>query len=213
MIRIPIVLSMIVLLLSSMLASNVYAQTQSNVPFQVPSIEDDVKIITVDGKDSNGNTVNIEIITTRGTMMLSRNTIMMDPTVMFGMPMMIQMMVGMSMNQGMGMGMQNSNMQSMIAQMQQSINTWMRSHYIVQGGSISINGNMYMLEGGTARISDDRVFINAVIDQGLNRNGKLLLWGTIDKDDGLKGRILLWEGRTQLSSIKVVAGGSIEDAL
>jgi hypothetical protein len=64
-------------------------------------------------------------------MMLSRNAMMMDPTMMFGMPMMMmmQMMVGMNMNQGMGMGMQNSNMQSMIAQMQNSINTWVRSHY------------------------------------------------------------------------------------
>jgi hypothetical protein len=70
-----------------------------------------------------------------------------------------------------------------------------------------------MLEGGTARVSDGKVFINVVIDQGLNRDGKLLLWGTLDKGDGLKGRILLWEGRTQLSSTKIVASGSIEDAL
>ena len=146
-------------------------------------------------------------------MMLSRNAMMMDPTMIFGMPMMMQMMVGMNMNQGMGMGMQNSNMQSMIAQMQNSINTWVRSHYIVQGGSLSINENAYMLEGGTARVSDGKVFINVVIDQGLNRDGKLLLWDTLDKDDGLKGRILLWEGRTQLSSTKIVASGSIEDAL
>jgi len=110
------------------------------------------------------------------------------------------------------MGMQYSNMQSMIAQMQNSINTWVRSHYIVQGGSLSINANTYMLEGGTARVSDNRVFINAVIDQGLSRNGKFLLWGTIDKDDALKGRIFLWESRTQLSSLKIVASGNIEDA-
>ncbi len=192
---------------------NAYAQMQPNAPFNIPTIEDDVKIITVNGKDKNGNTVSIEIIITRGTMMLSRNAMMMDPTMMFGMPMMMQMMVSMNMNQGMGMGMQNPNMQSMIAQMQNSINTWVRSHYIVQGGSLSINENTYMLEGGTARVSDGRVFINVVIDQGLNRNGKLLLWGTLDKDDGLKGRILLWEGRTQLSSTKIVASGSIEDAL
>jgi hypothetical protein len=38
-------------------------------------------------------------------------------------------------------------------------------------------------------------------------------YGALDKDDGLKGRILLWEGRTQLSSTKIVASGSIEDAL
>jgi hypothetical protein len=211
--KIPLVLSIVVPLLSSIIASNAYAQTQPNAPFNIPAIEDDVKIITVNGKDNNGNTVSIEIIITRGTMMLSRNAMMMDPTMMFGMPMMMQMMVGMNMNQGMGMGMQNSNMQSMIAQMQNSINTWVRSHYIVQGGSLSINENAYMLEGGTARVSDGKVFINVVIDQGLNRDGKLLLWGTLDKDDGLKGRILLWEGRTQLSSTKIVASGSIEDAL
>jgi hypothetical protein len=210
--RIPIVLS-IVVLLSSMLVSNAYAQTQPNVPFQIPSIEDDVKIITINGNDSNGNSVSMEIIITRGTMMISRNAMMMDPTMMFGMPMMMQMMVGMGMGQGMGMGMQNANMQSMIAQMQQNINTWMRSHYMIQGGSVSIDGDTYMLDGGTARISDGRVFINAVIDQGLNRNGKLVLWGTLDKDDGLKGRILLWEGRTQLSSTKLVASGSIENAI
>jgi hypothetical protein len=204
--RIPIVLS-IVVLLSSMLVSNAYAQTQPNVPFQIPSIEDDVKIITINGNDSNGNSVSMEIIITRGTMMISRNAMMMDPTMMFGMPMMMQMMVGM------GMGMQNANMQSMIAQMQQSMNAWMRSHYMIQGGSVSINGDTYMLDGGTARISDGRVFINAVIDQGLNRNGKLVLWGTLDKDDGLKGRILLWEGRTQLGSTKLVASGSIENAI
>ncbi len=211
--KIPLVLSIVVPLLSSIIASNAYAQMQPNAPFNIPTIESDVKIITVNGKDKDGNTVSIEIIITRGTMMLSRNAMMMDPTMMFGMPMMMQMMVGMNMNQGMGMGMQNSNMQSMIAQMQNSINTWVRSHYIVQGGSLSINENSYMLEGGTARISDGKVFINVVIDQGLNRNGKLLLWGTLDKDDGLKGRILLWEGRTQLSSTKIVASGSIEDAL
>ena len=211
--KIPLVLSLVVPLLSSIIASNTYAQTQPNAPLNIPTIEDDVKIITVNGKDKNGNIVSIEIIITRGTMMLSRNAMMMDPTMMFGMPMMMQMMVGMNMNQGMGMGMQNPNMQSMIAQMQNSINTWVRSHYIVQGGSLSINENTYMLEGGTARVSDGRVFINVVIDQGLNRNGKLLLWGTLDKDDGLKGRILLWEGRTQLSSTKIVASGSIEDAL
>jgi len=210
MMRIPIALSIIVVLLSSMLASNAYAQAQPNVPFQIPSIEDDVKIITVDGKDSYGNAISMEIIISRGMMMLSRNTMMMDPTMMFGMPMMMQMMVGMGMGQGMGM--QNINMQNMMAQMQ-SINTWMRSHYIVQGGSVSINEDTYMLEGGIARISDGRVFINAVIDQGLNRNGKLVLWGTLDKDDGLKGRMLLWEGRTQLSSTKIVASGSIENAL
>jgi len=211
--KIPLVLSLVVPLLSSIIASNAYAQTQPNTPFNIPTIEDDVKIITVNGKDKNGNTVSIEIIITRGTMMLSRNAMMMDPTMMFGMPMMMQMTVGMNMNQGMGMGMQNPNMQSMIAQMQNSINMWVRSHYIVQGGSLSINENTYMLEGGTARVSDGRVFINVVIDQGLNRNGKLLLWGTLDKDDGLKGRILLWEGRTQLSSTKIVASGNMEDAL
>ncbi len=205
--RIPIVLSIIVLL-SSTVVNNAYAQTQPNVPFQIPSIEDDVKIITINGKDSHGNAVNMEIIITRGMMMLSRNAMMMDPTMMFGMPMMMQMMVGMGMSQGMGM--QNVNTQNMITQMQQSINTWMRSHYMIQGGSITINEDTYMLEGGTARISDGRVFINAVIDQGLNRNGKLVLWGTLDKDDGLKGRVLLWEGRTQLSSTKLVASGSIE---
>ncbi len=210
MMRIPIVLSIIVLLLSSMLASNAYAQAQPNMPFQIPSIEDDVKIITVNGKDSYGNAVSMEIIISRGMMMLSRNTMMMDPTMMFGMPMM-QMMFSMGMGQGMGM--QDINTQNMMSQMQQSINTWMRSHYIVQGGSITINEDTYMLDGGTARISDGRVFINAVIDQGLNRNGKLVLWGTLDKDDGLKGRMLLWEGRTQLSSTKIVASGSIEHAL
>jgi hypothetical protein len=157
--KIPLVLSIIVLLLSSIIVSNVYAQiqTQPNAPLNTSTIGDDVKIITVNGKDNNGNTINIEIIITRGTMMLSRNVMMMDPTMMFGMPMMMQMMVGMNMYQGMGMGMQYSNMQSMIAQMQNSINTWVRSHYIVQGGSLSINANTYMLEGGTARVSDNRV--------------------------------------------------------
>jgi len=165
-----------------------------------------VKIITINGKDSYGNAVSMEIIISRGMMMLSRNTMMMDPTMMFGMPMMMQMMFSM----GQGMGMQDINMQNMMTQMQR-MNTWMRSHYIVQGGSITIDEDTYMLEGGTARISDGRIFINAVIDQGLNRNGKLVLWGTLDKDDGLKGRALLWEGRTQLSSTKLVASGSIEN--
>ncbi len=166
-----------------------------------------MKIITVNGKDIYGNTVGMEIIISRGMMMLSRNTMMMDPTMMFGMPMMMQMMFSMGMGQGMGM--QDINTQNMMTQMQR-MNAWMRSHYIVQGGSITINEDTYMLEGGTARISDGRVFINVMIDQGLNRNGKLVLWGTLDKDDGLKGRVLLWEGRTQLSSTKLVANGSIE---
>ncbi len=94
------------------------------------------------------------------------------------------------------------------------MNAWMRSHYIVQGGSITIGDSTYMIEVGNARLSDDgRVFINAVIDQGLNRNGKVIAWGTLDRDDGLKGRILLWDGRTQLNSVKFTANGSVEDAL
>jgi hypothetical protein len=75
--KIPLVLSIVVPLLSSIIASNAYAQTQPNAPFNIPAIEDDVKIITVNGNDNNGNTVSIEIIISRGTMMLSRNAMMM----------------------------------------------------------------------------------------------------------------------------------------
>nr|BAE03243.1 hypothetical protein HGIII-18 [uncultured Candidatus Nitrosocaldus sp.]BAL60307.1 hypothetical conserved protein [uncultured crenarchaeote] len=146
-------------------------------------------------------------------MMMGRASMMMDPTMMFGMPMMMQMMMQMQMmGMGQGMGMGQAAI-AQIQQMQQQMNAWMRSHYIVQGGSIAIGDSMYMIEAGNARISDDgRVFVNAVIDQGLNRNGKVIAWGTLGSDDGLKGRILLWEARTLLHSVKFTAKGSVEDA-
>jgi hypothetical protein len=145
---------------------------------------------------------------------------MMDPTMMFGMPMMMQMMAQMQMQMGMGQGMGGMGMGGMggmaqnMVQIQQQMNAWMRSHYIVQGGSITIGDSTYMIEAGNARISDDgRIFVNAVIDQGLNRNGKVIAWGILGSDDGLKGRILLWEARTLLHSVKFTAKGSVEDAL
>ncbi|MEM4285402.1 MAG: hypothetical protein QW684_04255 [Candidatus Nitrosocaldus sp.] len=215
----------LILLLSSTLIAipNSYAQQTPSTPttipsFQIPDIREDIKILTLTGRDAQGNPVSIELILSRGTMMMARASMMMDPTMMFGMPMMMQMMSQMQMmGMGQGMGMGGMGMgQTTIAQMQQmqqQINAWMRSHYIVQGGSIAIGDSMYMIEAGNARISDDgRVFVNATIDQGLNRNGKVIAWGTLGSDDGLKGRILLWEARTVLHSVKFTAKGSVEDA-
>ncbi|GBC73026.1 hypothetical protein HRbin04_00422 [archaeon HR04] len=214
-------ITIIILLSATIIAiPNSYAQqtpsttTPSTIPsFQIPDIREDIKILTLTGNDTQGNPVSIELILSRGTMMMGRASMMMDPTMMFGMPMMMQMMMQMQMmGMGQGMGMGQAAI-AQIQQMQQQMNAWMRSHYIVQGGSIAIGDSMYMIEAGNARISDDgRVFVNAVIDQGLNRNGKVIAWGTLGSDDGLKGRILLWEARTLLHSVKFTAKGSVEDA-
>ncbi|MCS6767750.1 MAG: hypothetical protein RMJ59_06390 [Candidatus Nitrosocaldus sp.] len=216
-ITVAIVTAMVLLLATVTIKS--YAQqslsTPTTQPFQIPDMSEDLKVLTVTGRDLQGNTVSMELIISRGTMMMARGSMMMDPMMMFGMPMMMQMMMqmqmmGMDQGMGMGMGMGQAQMQ----QMQQQMNAWMRSHYIVQGGSIAVGDSTYMIEVGNARISDDgRVFVNAVVDQGLNRNGKVMVWGTLDKDDGLKGRVLLWEGRTQLNNVKFTAIGSVEDVL
>ncbi len=187
-------------LLSILIINNSYAQTDDN-------IQDDVSIVTIVGNDTQGNNIELEVVLSRGIMMMSRGSMMMDPTMMFGMPMMMQMM---NMGQGMGMGMGMS--QDMMTQMQQKINLWIRSHYLIQGGSITIDDSTYIIEAGSARISNDKIFINAIIDQGLSRNGKVITWGVLNSDDGLKGRILIWESRTQLTSIKFTAKGSIESA-
>ncbi|MEM0030637.1 MAG: hypothetical protein QW572_04950 [Candidatus Nitrosocaldus sp.] len=211
---------MVMILLSAVIVAipNSYAQqtpTTPTTPFQIPDIREDIKILTVTGRDAQGNPMSMELILSRGTMMMARASMMMDPTMMFGMPMMMQMMAQMQMGMGQGMGMGGMGMTpNMMAQIQQQMNSWMRSHYIVQGGSITIGDSTYMIDAGNARLSDDgRVFVNAVIDQGLNRNGKVIAWGTLDRDDRLNGRILLWEGRTQLNSVKFTANGSVEDAL
>jgi hypothetical protein len=186
--------------------ANAQSSQQPSPAFPV-DITQDVQILTIDGQDRSGRNMQIEIILSRGLMMMMHPMMMSNPNWMFGM---MGMMGGPMMGQGMmGPGMMGQQGQPNPQLYQQMID-WMRSHYSVQGGSLTVGDKIYMIEFGSARISNDRLFMNVAVD-GV-KTGKMIVYGKMNADDALKGTLLLWETRTSLDVMKIQGKGTMQNA-
>ncbi len=188
--------------------SHAYAQTTQQPTFPT-DITQDVKTLTITGKDKSGKDVQIELILSRGSLMMLNPMMMSNPNWMFGM---MGMMDGWGTTGSwtMGPGMMGQQFQPNPQLAQQMID-WMRSQYSVQGGSLSVGGKTYLIDFGGARVVNDRLFMNVAVD-GV-RTGKVIVYGKLNADDGLKGTLLLWETRSSLTVIKIQGKGMIESAL
>lgn len=87
---------------------------------------------------------------------------------------------------------------------------WMRSQYSVQGGSLTVGEKTYLIGFGGARIIDDKLFLNAQVD-GV-RTGKVIAYGKLNADDGLRGTLFLWENYRSLDVAKIQGKGIVENA-
>lgn len=201
-------------------ASIPQAQAQTQTPAPQPTfptdITQDVQILTITGKDKSGKTVQMELILSRGSMMMMHPMMMSNPSWMFGMMGMMGgwgtmgpgMMGSGQMGPGM-MGQQNQQYQPNPQLYQQMID-WMRSQYSVQGGSLTVGDKTYLIDFGSVRVVKDRLFMNVIVDSA--KAGKAIIYGKLNADDGLKGTLLLWETRTTLEVAKIQGKGMIEDA-
>lgn len=186
--------------------SQAYAQTTQQPVFPT-DITQDVQTLTITGKDKSGKDVQIELILSRGSMMMMHPMMMSNPNWMFGM---MGMMGGQGMMGGsMGQGMMGQQFQPNPQLTQQMID-WIRSQYSVQGGSITVDDKTYLIDFGSARIVSDKLFMNVSVDGA--KTGKVIVYGKLNTDNGLKGTLLLWETRSALDVVKIQGKGIIENA-
>jgi len=84
---------------------------------------------------------------------------------------------------------------------------FMQNQYVVEGGMITIGSSTYMIDSGNARIVDSKLFLN--VHAGSLKAGKIIMYGKINQDGGLKGILSLPEMR---NISKITGTGILTDA-
>lgn len=195
----------------------------------IPDIDKNVKTLTISGKDNSGNNLQIDLILNKD-MMGMHQMMMQHMSMMGGMGHM-----GGMMGHGSMAGMMNSssmkNMMgsgSMAGMMNfgSALDSWgqlnktgiqscpciqmmkfMQNQYVVEGGMITVGSSTYYVDSGNARIVDDKIFLN--VHAGSFKAGKIIMYGKLNQDGGVKGILSLPEMK---NISKVTGTGSLTDA-
>jgi hypothetical protein len=195
----------------------------------ITDIDKNVKTLTISGKDNSGNNFQIDLILNKDIMGMHQ-MMMQHMSMMGGMGHMGGMMNSSSMKNMMGSGsmggmmgsgsmggmmgsgftvgtigkLNNTTMQSCpCIQMMK----FMQNQYMVEGGMIAIGSSTYVMDSGNVRVVDDKIFLNVHV--GSFKAGKIIAYGKLNQDGGLKGILSLPEMR---NISKITGTGSLADA-
>ena len=156
---------------------------QNNFSYFITDIDKNVKTLAISGKDNSGNSFTIDLI-------LNKDMIGMHQMMMQHMSMMGNMGGMMNSSSTGGMG----NMSGMMNKVNNTamqycpciqMMKFMQNQYVVEGGMIVIGSSTYLIDSGSARIVDDKIFLN--VHPGSLKSGKIILYGKLNQDQGLKG--------------------------
>lgn len=84
-----------------------------------------------------------------------------------------------------------------------------QTFFFIQGGFISVGESSFLIDSGQARVFFDRIFLTASVD-GI-KSGKLLLYGKLNEEDGLKGMLIVWKARNTVEVWRITAKGTMQD--